>query len=314
MEKKLKALENKPTPEYFKVPREAGHQITAKQLELFPEYLEPDMTADGAVTQVINISNIKEVQLRAFTTAAQQILYNQSVLSGHAEENTGIERNSADEYSKNTSMATGTSVKKYGGTIIVSLYELCQKAYGTTTPDNKQKKEMMNLIEHLDEVKLEIRYPNGDVLRRKMCAVMDEYRRAKDEARFYRIFFHPIFCENMKSFAIYPQDIMTRLISSVKRLTSSHFILLNYLALQDKRKPCTMLAENFLNRTGLSKSYKKNKGRTMRKVENLCTVMEDVKIAKSHEIRYTKSGAFKEVVFHLNPDFANDKGKKETTG
>lgn len=311
MEKQLEKLGKSPVPDIYKVPREVGRQITARQLELFEEYIEPDMTPDGTVIRAISVDKVKEYHFRIFTQAASQILYNQSVQSGHHDTNTGMEENVAEEYSMILSQVTGTYEVKYGGTIFVSLYEICQKAYGTKDPTTRQKRDMQELIANLDTVKLEYKAPNGDVLKRKMCSVMEEYIRQKDGAHFYRIFLHPIFCEQLENnFSAHPQDIMARLNKVVERVTSPHMILLQYLGLQDKRKPCTMTAENFLNRMGMKASFKKNKKRTMEQVERLCKAMVDVGMATKYTINPPTGKTFKEVIFILNPYYVKSPEKQ----
>lgn len=311
MEKQLESMANRPTPDTWKMPREVGHQITARQLELFEEYIEPDMATDGTVVTAVGLDGVKELHLRSFTWAAQQILYNQSVQLGHPDENTGVERRISEEYSKNLSQVTGNYQEKYGGTIIASLYEICQKGYGAQDPTTKQKREMMEVIANIDRVRLEIRYPNGDVMKRKMCSVIEEYIRKKDGAHFYKIFLHPIFCEQLeKNFSIFPQDVMKRLFDAAPRVMEAHHILLQYLGLQDKRKPCTMTAENFLTRTGLKKAYRKNKKRTMELVEKLCKVMVDVRMATKYTINPPTRETFKEVIFELDPDFVKPQEKE----
>jgi len=311
LERQLEEMGKSPVPDVYKVPREVGHQITARQLELFEDYIEPDMTPDGTQIRAIGIDGVKEFHFRIFTQAASNILYNQSVQAGHPNENTGVERRKAEEFSKSLSEVTGTYQEKYGGTIIASLYEICQKAYGVKDPSTRQKRDMQELIANLDTVKMEIKYPNGDVLKRRMCTVIEEYIRQKDGAHFYKIFLHPIFCEQLENnFSAHPQDIMERLNGAVERTTSAHIILLQYLGLQDKRKPCTMTADNFLSRLGMKAAYKKNKGRTMAQVRKLCQAMVDVEMATKYTINPPTGGTFKEVIFLLNPFYVKSPEKQ----
>lgn len=311
MEKQLERMGKSPVPDYYKVPREVGHQITARQLELFEEYADPDMTPDGTQIRAIGIDGVKEFHFRSFTQAASNILYNQSVQDGHPNENTGVERRKAKEYSNNLSQVTGNYQEKYGGTIIVSLSELCQKGYGTKDPTTRQKRDMQETIDSLDKVRMEIKYPNGDVLKRRMCTVVEEFFRKKDGARFYKIFLHPIFCEQLENnFSAHPQDIMERLTKACKRKTNAHIILLQYLGLQDKRRPCTMTADNFLSRLDMKAAFKANKSRTMKQVRNLCDVMVAVRIVTKYEIIPPTGETFKEIIFTLNPYYVKSPDKQ----
>lgn len=313
MEKNLERMGKAPVPDTWKMSRDVGHKIAGRQLELFTDNLDPDMTPDGTIISTVGIEDTSKMRFREFTQAVAQILYNQSVQSGHETDNTGIEKVLAKDYSDNYAEKTGKYEKKYAGIIIASLYEICQKGFGVIDPSTKQKREMQDFIDKLDNIKLEIRYPNGDIRRAKICTVMEEYIRNKDGARLYKLQLHPVFSEQIGSnYALHPQDIMKRLSDVTKRRTAAHLILLDYLAMQDKKNPCKMTGENFLTRTELKDSFKINKKRTMKQVVNICEAMKAVRMVKEFQIIPQDLSTFKEVIFTLDPDYVRpveEKGK-----
>lgn len=304
----LEKAEQHPTPDTFKLGREATLQLAKWERNLFTDQEERE-SGNYIVSGLPK--KITDMDFNAFYFAVGQTLYNQSHQSGNTDTNTGLTKRVAKNISESSSHTY------YNGEIVSSLKDLCRYGYGEEEPTTAQRKAMISLIDTIHETPVTITFPNGDTFEATLCARMGVYTRAKDGAKLYHLILNPIFCENVKkNFAEFPQNLTKRLAAVTKKRKPTHYRLIRLLGLQDKRKPFIRTMEVLLNELGLKEAYKSKAGRTE---EELISIIEDIKKMKqitSYEVEKVSvrgKERISKITFYLNPNFVRKSRKKKPT-
>lgn len=301
---------DKTLPTNFKVGRDSVLQLSAIERDLFTDMRE----AESGNYIISGIQKyVTELDFTAFTFAVGQILYNQSYQSENTDTNSGLKK----EKAKNLSNKTGLDL--YSGNIIISLSELCRLAFGTN-PTTELKRKMATLVETIDKKPVEIRFPNGNKLESKLCAIMNKYTRKKDGAVIYDLYLNPIFGSNVqKNFGELPQDIIIKLDTSCKkkkqRKQAAHYLLLRWLSVQDKRSNHTLTIDTLIQELRLDDYYKKNRGMADKQLISICNTMIDIGMLSNYDISYSNVGKRKyieRICFHLNKSFIRITKDKDT--
>ena len=291
----------KSVPDTFKTGRDAGLQLSNAERTLFSE-LEAQESGKVLITGLTK--KVKELDLTAFTFAAAQLLYNQSYQCGNESTASGVSRKVAPKATEQT----GTT--QYNGEIIVTLNELCLKAYGSATTELRTR--MKTLIDTIHDTPVKIKYPNGDEMESTLCAKMGKYIRKEDGAIYYDLYLNPIFGSRLQSqFGELPQDIIMQLENACKkrkqRKQPAHYLLLRWLCLQDKRKKHTLQIGTLIRELRMEEYYRENAGKAEKQLLSIFEIMKDLGILAGYwvekrsisrnRLRITK------VTFTLNPDY-----------
>jgi len=286
-------------PDFFKISRDATLQLSKIERDLFTD-MEESQSGNYIISGIEK--NITALDFTAFTFAVGQILYNQSYKSGNTDINSGIKREYAPKYSKDT------GEQAYSGTIATSLNELCRLAYGTE-PSTELKKKMATLIDTIDKKTVSIKYPNGDTSLHRLCVMMDRYTRKEDGAVFYNLQLNPIFGSRIKNqFGELPQDITTKLSEATKKKTAAHYLLLRWLSAQDKRHPHPLTIDKIIQELRMEEFFRKDRGKADKQLLSVCDAMVKIGILSKYEAEYSsgKRSHIKKITFYLNPIFIRD--------
>ena len=286
-------------PDYFRISRDATLQLSKIERDLFTD-MEESQSGNYIISGIEK--NITALDFTAFTFAVGQILYNQSYKSGNTDINSGIKREEAPKYSKDTGK------QAYSGTIATSLNELCRLAYGTE-PSTELKKKMATLIDTIDKKTVSIKYPNGDTSLHRLCVMMDRYTRKEDGAVFYNLQLNPIFGSRIKNqFGELPQDITAKLSEATKKKTAAHYLLLRWLSAQDKRHPHPLTVDFIIQELRMEEFFRKDRGKADKQLLSVCDAMVKIGILSKYETEYTsgKRSHIKKITFYLNPIFIRD--------
>lgn len=301
---KLEAIEEKAAAatlkETFKYGREGELQLAKVDRDLFTEIEEKDSGnyIVSGIERKVTLFDFESLSL-----GLGRILYNQSVTFGNEKENSGISKGKA------VALNEQSNGDYYKGEIVVTLNEICRSSYGGKAPTTAEKKAIEALLATLHHQPVKITFPNGDSLEVPLCVTLGKYKRKKDEATFYHLRLHPIFCHNVqKNFSEFPQDIMERLMAATKRTSPQHLRLLKLLGRQDKRKPFYRTIETLCEELMIDwEVFKKNRARFEKRLLSLFDEIKATDILVSYEVeRRSIRGKAKwitNVVFHLNPDF-----------
>ena len=286
-------------PDFFKISRDATLQLSKIERDLFTD-MEESQSGNYIISGIEK--NITALDFTAFTFAVGQILYNQSYKSGNTDINSGIKREYAPKYSKDT------GEQAYSGTIATSLNELCRLAYGTE-PSTELKKKMATLIDTIDQKAVFIKYPNEDILETKLCAKMIKYTRKEDGAVFYNLQLNPIFGSRIKNqFGELPQDITAKLSEATRKKTAAHYLLLRWLSAQDKRHPHPLTIDKIIQELRMEEFFRKDRGKADKQLPSVCEAMVKIGILSKYEAEYSsgKRSHIKKITFYLNPIFIRD--------
>lgn len=286
-------------PDYFRISRDATLQLSKIERDLFTD-MEESQSGNYIISGIEK--NITALDFTAFTFAVGQILYNQSYKSGNTDINSGIKREEAPKYSKDTGK------QAYSGTIATSLNELCRLAYGTE-PSTELKKKMATLIDTIDKKTVSIKYPNGDTSLHRLCVMMDRYTRKEDGAVFYNLQLNPIFGSRIKNqFGELPQDITAKLSEATRKKTAAHYLLLRWLSAQDKRHPHPLTIDFIIQELRMEEFFRKDRGKADKQLLSVCDAMVKIGILSKYETEYTsgKRSHIKKITFYLNPIFIRD--------
>lgn len=286
-------------PDFFKISRDATLQLSKIERDLFTD-MEESQSGNYIISGIEK--NITALDFTAFTFAVGQILYNQSYKSGNTDINSGIKREYAPKYSKDT------GEQAYSGTIATSLNELCRLAYGTE-PSTELKKKMATLIDTIDKKTVSIKYPNGDTSLHRLCVMMDRYTRKEDGAVFYNLQLNPIFGSRIKNqFGELPQDITAKLSEATKKKTAAHYLLLRWLSAQDKRHPHPLTIDKIIQELRMEEFFRKDRGKADKQLLSVCEAMVKIGILSKYEAEYSsgKRSHIKKITFYLNPIFIRD--------
>lgn len=291
-------------PDYFRISRDATLQLSKIERDLFTD-MEESQSGNYIISGIEK--NITALDFTAFTFAVGQILYNQSYKSGNTDINSGIKREEAPKYSKDTGK------QAYSGTIATSLNELCRLAYGTE-PSTELKKKMATLIDTIDKKTVSIKYPNGDTSLHRLCVMMDRYTRKEDGAVFYNLQLNPIFGSRIKNqFGELPQDITAKLSEATRKKTAAHYLLLRWLSAQDKRHPHPLTIDFIIQELRMEEFFRKDRGKADKQLLSVCDAMVKIGILSKYETEYTsgKRSHIKKITFYLNPIFIRDTKRED---
>ena len=297
----FEAVSDKPLPETYKAGR-ASQLQTAKWAGTIFESIEASEKGSYIVSGLPR--KITDTDFEAFSMGIAQILYNQSHQSGNLDTNSGLERKEA----KALTQASKSGHTYYEGNIITSLNDLCRNSYGVDEPTTQQKEAMVSLIDTLHETPVRIDFPNGDKAELYLAVKMGKFTRAKDGAVSYWLTLNPIFCESVSNnFSEHPQDLTKRLTAATDRKTAAHYRLLKLLGAQmHSKKPFVRTLPVLIEFLGMEDEYKKNRGRTEKRLIATCEDMKKVGIITEYEpeteIRRGKKTLSK-VRFYLNPNY-----------
>jgi hypothetical protein len=294
-------VSDKPLPETYKAGR-ASQLQTAKWAGTIFESIEATEKGSYIVSGLPR--KITDTDFEAFSMGIAQILYNQSHQSGNLDTNSGLERKEA----KALTQASKSGHTYYEGTIMATLNELCRKSYGVDVPTTQQKEAMMSLIDTLHETPVSINFPNGDKAELYLAVKMGKFTRAKDGAITYWLTLNPIFCESVSNnFSEHPQDLTKRLTAATDRKTAAHYRLLKLLGAQiHTKKPFVRTLPVLIESLGMEEEYRKNKGRTEKRLIATCEDMIKVGIITHYETEeaYNRSRrTLSKIKFYLNPNY-----------
>ena len=319
LKKEVDIVFTKPEPTFFKVGRDAMLQLSKVERDLFTDLEE----AESGNYIISGLPKVTELDFTAFNFALAQILWNQSYKSGNQDVNSGISRVIA----KNHKQELGEEL--YRGEIEVSRKELCRLAYGVQEPTTEMEKKIENLIETLHHTPVKIKFPNGNTIESWLCTMGSRYYRKKDNALFYNLRINPIYGSRIQTqFGELPQDVIVKLEKSCKkkkqRKQASHYILLRWLSVQDKRFPHTLTIDILIQELRMEEYFKKDKGKAEKQILSICDTMVDIGILSRYEVADRNTGKGKrieKITFHLNPSYIRTKKEAietqdgvETTG
>ena len=298
-------------PETFKMGRTFMTQSKRVEANLFTALTTAEEEVDQ---QGISISalpkNISEYDLCAYLQASQQVLYNQSYTARNEEVNSGIFRSTT----KSGDMA---------GTILVSLEELCRRAYGVDEATTDQRRKMEALIDRVHKHEVEIMLPDGRKVSKVLIAKLDKYSTKENGAVGYQLVLNPVFCGEhvLKSYGEFPQDVTKRLRLAAQKMakergarrvtiTAPYLRLVQLLGRQDKRYPFPIALDNLLNHLGLSKTYRKDKLRVEKQLANMFWILQEIGLLRTdtapNPVEGTTEDGTKKFTFHLNPNWTRN--------
>ena len=252
-------------------------------------------------------SLISDLDFNALLTGAMAVLSDQSYLYHNEEELSGMAKIKVPILGKdNKEVHNG-----YMGIIDVSLNELCIEGYGYTSADKIQKIHkdgMIKAIEAVNSNAIAIKFPNGDIVE---CTLINKqlcYVRKSDGARMYRLILNPIFTANSMGFGVVPRGAITLIAQNLKgkkkRLNEAYHKFLLLLAVT-RGEVASISLENLLKRLELLDSFKKDRKRTIEKLELLFTTfLEERFILEMPEPIIPEDGMYH---IKINKDFMNQK-------
>lgn len=243
--------------------------------------------------------------------ALAQILSNQSALSSHEKENSGL---NSGLLSSAIKKQTGESVPV--GNVYFSLNEFSSLANGVEEPSTLERKASETLLQTLHRTPLVIDYKDKKVEISLATIVQKVTDKDKRGAVYYNLYLHPLFVDIIsKGFAQYPQDIMKRLRTGIQleggKLTGLPLKLLALLGQQraDGNKTFTRTALEILQYLGLEQAYRLQKKRTLKQLEQILEAVKYTGIITKYEMKYRQDNCrevFDRVVFYLNANFLRE--------
>lgn len=282
-------------PDQFKISRDAFFQLEKSGRDLLEDILE-----QGSGIYVVSglTRKISELDFECITLALPQILWNQSVQQGNADINSGVDRIKAQIESRN-----GDSL--YTGNIIVSLNELCRKAYGIE-PTTEAKKKMISLITSIDSTPIKInRDGSGEEIDSYLFRIMNKFKSQKNDAVYYHLALNPIFSKDIRNqYGEIPQDTMKRLAEKTKRRGVPHIKLIKWLGIQDKRTPHKLKISTLAEKIRMESYLKENRGKAEKKILSICDTMIDIGLIKEYKVEWSSSNRKKNIssiTFIFNP-------------
>lgn len=305
-------IEGRRIPQNFKVGRNYLTQAHNVEPDLFSKLRaseESQYTISGLT------SSVSLLDLSSFRFAAVQILYNQSYLSGHEKNNSGLTE-TMHTGATEAQLAGHTGAAAYYGDIAASLNDICRYAYGINEPTTKDRDKIKALIDVLHNTPVKIKYPNGDERESYLCVKTDKYYRKADNALFYRLHLCPIFCMGVSTnFAELPQDTMSRLTTAIKarkqRKSVAHIRLLELLAEQRKDRPFCRSVKQLYETLGMWETYKVTPSRAHKQLFAIFQIMVDIGIIESLPIQGVGADGWEEYTFTLSKDFVKRRQQQQ---
>lgn len=271
-----------PLPQEQKVARALITQAHKMQDDLFSVLEHGRKNPDGSIVYSALPSIISEYDFRAYVLGAQLILHDQSYICNNLEEGKGKNKEIINSGVKrevsNLQSADGRTL--YNGNIVTSLNELCRIGYGIPEdkePTTAQRNNMKKSIETLDSTPIGIIYGNGDERQTYLIKVMETFKRKRDGAVMYHLVLNPIFTSNAKGYGTMLRGATTRLslhLASKGKTgkagkSAAHYAFLQLISIQDKRKEWVISLENLLRHLNLTDYFKKDKKKTIAKLEGI---------------------------------------------
>ena len=167
--------------------------------------------------------------------------------------------------------------------ITTTLSDLCKDAFGTTTPSEKQKEEIKNILELLDRTKFTITNAEEGIKKTKQYISIMEKIEGKGVSTKYELAVNTSLFNLSKGFGLLPQDFTYRLTEVTKRKTIGHLKLAEYLAIQ-KERVITRYIGTLVEELGYEKDYKINKKRTEQKIIDICEDLKKAGVIKTYSI------------------------------
>ena len=323
---KWAAVEGNQLPQTFIAGRAVNMQLATLQRHLFTA-LEEAESPNYLIYELRR--SVQEVDFAGFTLAVCQTLYNQSYLSKNQDVNSGLER----RIDKGLQEQTGQNF--FGGTICITLSDLCRLAYGVKKPDTTQRQKMSSIIDILKNNSYPLSIPitdnKGVVIDRMkikdtLVFPIREAERESDGAKYYVLYLHPIFCNMAQGFLEAPQDITNQLATAVKETgttrTAAQYHLLRVLLLHrvsPNFPPLIRYTKTLLEELGLVEAYQDQPTRTEKQLIETCKVMVKMGIITHFEEERGKKGRRKsaliKITFHYDPNYirkekTNEQGQK----
>lgn len=287
----------RPEPPTWKYGRYAALQMAEINRDLWSDVRESE--SGNYIISGLN-KKVSRLDFEAFSLAIAQTLYNQSVMSGNGELNSGLKKLVSDNVSKLLGYIA------YMGEIVVTRDDLCRKAWGKE-PTTETKKKMDALLETFTNTPVNIKYPNGDTRESRLCVIMEKYNRKKDNAVIYALHLNPIFSICIKNqFGELPQDITAQLDKACKKMGAEHIILLRWLSVQDKRVPHPRNIETLITDLKMEDYFDGNRGKAEKRLISVCNTMVDIGILSKYETErklIRNKERIVNITFYLNPQF-----------
>lgn len=272
-------------PKEQKVTRALITQAHQVQRSLF-DALEKGVTdTEGNITYSKLPALISEYDFRAYILAAKSTLYDQSYICNNDDVLTGFNREES-----NLTTTDGLRDEKgepyRNGNICVTLNDLCRVGYGIPEGQNpltSQRNNMRKTIEVIDQTPIGIVYANGDVRETYLIKVMGKYKRKADGAETYHLILNPIFTTQGKGYGLMLRGATTRLshyLASKGKTgrggkSAAHYAFMELLSIQDRKKgEWNISIENLLQHLNLTDQFRKDKKRTIKKLEEIFEAFE----------------------------------------
>lgn len=305
--KMTEGLENfftKNIPPMTKISRNYSLQAPNLNNDLFTQLEQAEQAVFGEFTIRGETNNISNIDFMAVSFGLAQILYIQSYQNNNQDFNSGVNR----KVDKSLTEELGRPA--FYGDIWVSLNDIIRYGYGDE-PTTELKKRAEATLKALENNRLIISYPGLAERRAKLCSVIDEVRLYKDGSIYYNLHLHPLFCGDIKNqFGLCPSHVMKKLSTSLKnkglRKTEGHYLILNWLILQDKRTPKLFNIETFVKKAGIEEEYSKYRSRAEKKIISICESMVDIGLLTRFELNYitlSKKERVSSIIVIFNPNF-----------
>lgn len=240
---------------------------------------------EGNITYSKLPALISEYDFRAYLIAAKSALFDQSYIFNNEDTITGFNREESNLTTKD-GLRDEKGEPYRNGNICVTLNDLCRVGYGIPegqNPTTKQRNCMRSTIEAVHNNPIGIVYANGDIRETRLIVMMDKYKRKADGAETYHLILNPIFTTQGKGYGLMLRGGTTRL---TQYLTSkgktgrggksaAHYAFMELLSIQDrKRGEWSISIENLLQHLNLTYQFRKDKKRTIKKLEEIFEAFE----------------------------------------
>lgn len=302
-------------PKTYKLGRAWLRQAPAVQKNLLYCLTHPDESG-GQIVQGLP-KGVSEYTLSAFIQAAQQTLYNQSVMAHNDDINSGFAREKSTRLSDS-----------YQGNILVTLNDLCRLGFGSKDPSTRERREMDRMVRLLHCFPVSIKYPEG-VYSFPVCITAGKFERETDKSITYHLILNPIFCgkEMLKNFGEFPQDATRRVRLAAEtvgkrkgvkiQMTATLNDLMQLIGMQDKRKPFVCTMDNLVRQLGTWEDYRKNRKRISDQLRTYFDVLKEARLLNPDMLlnpeEYIDDDGSLVLVFHLNKDFCREATPPGTT-
>ena len=230
IQERYTAISGKQEPLTFTMSRNVLIQSDKFERGLFddPQPKDKSQFTIGGLTK-----QISERDLYCSIFALAQINSNQSYMSGHSQENTGL-----SDGVLNNALSKITGERELNGEVYFSLNEFCRLSYGVKNPSTKERKQAEALLKTLDSTPSIVEYKDKTV-EAYLAKTVTRVTEKKDGSIYYHLYLHPLFVDMIsKGYAQLPQNLMERYRKGIEqqggKMTDRHIRLLVLLVQQSR--------------------------------------------------------------------------------